>query len=482
MTNTFLSFRRVSWIFFTFLTFPLCLFATSDPLVVIVNYAKNLSAYAKTGDIEYRIALDETTPSNCLVNDVVAQHIVRENQYTAGTLRVADYYNAIEKWREKGELRILVDDITLQKNIKIPGETSMLGGEPLQVVIGSLLVRGPVKLTDRVLYFVRGNKITKIISSSDKTTLGKGIELYSNKNYNAAFKLFRELAHSDRSNYMAQYWTAVMELHGEGCKHIHPNIRKQEAIWWLSRGREKGKEFLKSSWKEHVKEKKDDISYTNFVLKYGENLFYNVYPEAIGLMTQAYNEANITSADNPFADRDDYTVLVSEYKPITHGLMMNYNETTDLYGFVNEQNEPVIPCKYRMAYPFSKNGLAQVTNLDGKKGFINTKGEEVIPCIYDRLLTSFIGHTTFAIKDGYLLVVTDKNEVIRRISGYNKLAHIELDKYVVILDPQTNKGNLFDGLGNIIERNIDRVINNIFERWEVIKDGRSIYMCYLNWK
>lgn len=484
MANTSLFLRKLSWMFLAFLTCPLCLSAESDPLKVVVNYVQNLNAYAKTGDIDYRIALDETTPGNCLVNDAIAQYIARESQYPAGTLRVEGYYNAIERWRTKANLNIVVDHIMLLKGIKVPDESSQLESlGPLQVVQGSLLVRGPIKLTDKVMYFVRGNKITKIISVSDDKTLGKGIELYSNKDsIDAAFKFFRELANSDRANYMAQYWTAIMELRGEGCEYIHPVVRKQEAIWWLSRGRERGKGFLKKSWEKHLEEKKDNISYTDFVLKYGEDLFYNVYPEAIGLMTKAYNDANITSDESLFMDRDDYDNLVSEYRPISFGLMMNYDESTDLYGFVNEQNEQVIPLKYRIAYPFSINGLAQVTNQNGKKGFINTSGEEVIPCIYDRLLPSFMRHTTFGIKDGYLLVISDKNEVIRRISGYNKLAYIQLGNYVVILNPKTNKGDLFDDLGNIVVHDIDRVTSDIFEYNKVFKDGKCVYSGYLNWK
>lgn len=236
--------KRYILLIFTLLIFShIYVFSQNQAINIVRNYANNLKAYVETGDINYRISLDKITPPNCLVNDVVAQCIVQENNYPAGTLRVADYYNAFEKWRLKGNLSLRLDYLKCQKNIVAPGEMSTLG-DTLYVVMGRLNINGAVNFTDRVMYFVRRNKITKIISTGDGETLGKGIELYSNKNYNEAFKLFRKLANADKSAYMAQYWTAVMLLNGEGCEHIDKYIRRQEAIWWLARGREMNRLFL----------------------------------------------------------------------------------------------------------------------------------------------------------------------------------------------------------------------------------------------
>jgi len=50
-------------------------------------------------------------------------------------------------------------------------------------------------------------------------------------------------------------------------------------------------------------------------------------------------------------------------------------------GYVNTDNEVVIPMKYNMAFPFV-DGIACVA-VDSKFGFINPKGEYVVPPIYE---------------------------------------------------------------------------------------------------
>lgn len=456
---------------------PLTLSAQNQAIDIVRDYVRNLKTYVETGDINSRIHLDEITPPNCLVNDIVAQRIVQENGYPAGTLRVADYYNAFEKWKMKGTVSINVDFLEYRKNIVAPGEMSTLG-DTLHVVMGRLRVGGFIRIADRVMYFIRRNKITKIISTGDGETLGKGIELYSNKSYNEAFKLFRKLANADKSAYMAQYWTAVMLLNGEGCKHIDKHIRRQEAIWWLARGRETNKHFLENQWMEYKKE--HDISYTDYVIRFGEDLTFNHFPEALRLMIDAYNKANITKEEFQFYKWTDYTNLLRNYRPIVKGLMPKIENA--LHGYVNEKNEVVIPCKYKIAFPFGDNGLALVYDSNGKKGFINIKGEKVVPCIYDQLEDTFLGHTFFAVKDGNLLVVTDRNEILRTISGYDKLKTISLDKYIIIQNPRTRKGDMYDEMGNVAAYNIDNVYFDINEIWKVIKNGKIIYSCYSNWK
>lgn len=460
-----------------FILCPFNSWAQNQAIDIVRDYVRNLKTYVETGDINSRIRLDEITPPNCLVNDIVAQRIVQENGYPAGTLRVADYYNAFEKWKVKGAVSVNVDFLEYRKNIVAPGEMSTLG-DTLHVVMGRLSVGGSVRMADRVMYFVRRNKITKVISTGDGETLGKGIELYSNKNYEEAFKLFRKLANADKSAYMAQYWTAVMLLNGEGCKHIDKHIRRQEAIWWLARGKETNKHFLEDRWMKYKKE--HDISYTDYVIRFGEDLTFNDFPEALRLMIDAYNKADIVKEEFPFYKWSDYANLLRNYRPIVKGLMLKIENA--LHGYVNEKNEVVIPCKYKIAFPFGDNGLALVYDNNGKKGFINTKGEEVISCIYDRLEDTFLGHTFFAVKDGNLLVVTDKNEILRTISGYDDLLTISLDKYIIVQNPKTKKGDMYDGMGNVVAYNIDDVKFDINEIWKVIKDGKIIYSCYSNWR
>lgn len=461
-----------------FLCVPLSLIAQqSNPMAVVHNYVNCLKAFAETGEIKYRIQLDKVTPPNCLVNDIIAQHIAKEGNYPAGTLRIADYYNALKKWNADGQLRLYIDHLDYQKNVISPGEMSAMG-DTLHVVMGQLNLTGPHHFSNRVMYFVRRDKITKIIGYGDGDTMAKGIELYSNGQYDEAFSLFRKMANNDRSNYMAQYWTAVMLLKEEGCKHIHPTVRRQEAIWWLERGRKANKDFLETSWEIHKSKEKEDISYIDYVLKYGDDLTYNHFPEAFRLMIQAFNDNDLSMSESVFTTRRGVVRNIGEYKPVAHGLMMSIRDGK--YGYVNEKAQIMIPHRYTWAYPFLNNGLAMVYKGE-KEGFINTKGEEVIPCRYEVLASQFVGHTTIAVEGNLLLFISDKNEIIRKISGYTNLHYINLDKYFIIQNPVTKKGDMFDEMGNIVVRDIDYVRYTESELYKVFRKGKEIYSCYLNW-
>ena len=49
------------------------------------------------------------------------------------------------------------------------------------------------------------------------------------------------------------------------------------------------------------------------------------------------------------------------------------------YGFIDESDRLVIPCRWKDASQFSE-GLAKVVNEQGKYGFIDTEGKMIIPC------------------------------------------------------------------------------------------------------
>ena len=152
-------------------------------------------------------------------------------------------------------------------------------------------------------------------------------------------------------------------------------------------------------------------------------------------------------------------------------------------GYMNESGQVVIPCKYSAAHPFMENGLAVVYGENNKEGMVNVKGEEVIPIEYDRLNTFFLNDITFAIKDNELLIINKDNEILRRYSGYSVLETIKLDKYVLIRNPKNNNlFDMFDDMGNIIETDIVKCMDDINMLYTVYKsDGKEIYSCYKNW-
>ncbi|MFZ6053025.1 WG repeat-containing protein [Halocola ammonii] len=53
-----------------------------------------------------------------------------------------------------------------------------------------------------------------------------------------------------------------------------------------------------------------------------------------------------------------------------------------LRGLMDYKGEIVVPCKYKIIWPFNDYGLAKVRNKNNLEGFVNSNGEEVIKCKY----------------------------------------------------------------------------------------------------
>lgn len=60
-------------------------------------------------------------------------------------------------------------------------------------------------------------------------------------------------------------------------------------------------------------------------------------------------------------------------------------------GFINSQNEEVIPLKYDDAYPFENKNRPTGVKLNGKWGLINTNGELIVPFKYSAVHQSWHG-------------------------------------------------------------------------------------------
>jgi hypothetical protein len=68
-------------------------------------------------------------------------------------------------------------------------------------------------------------------------------------------------------------------------------------------------------------------------------------------------------------------------------LTLYQEESTQKWGFKDEQGNVVIPCKYDKAWDFMIEGLAIVQSTS-KLGFIDKTGKEITPCIYSNISVS----------------------------------------------------------------------------------------------
>ncbi len=91
-------------------------------------------------------------------------------------------------------------------------------------------------------------------------------------------------------------------------------------------------------------------------------------------------------------------------------------EKDDKYGFINKDNEVVIPLIYDQALWFSE-GLA-VVKKNGKYGFINKQGEEVIPLQYT-IADNFGQGLALTYKDGKFNLINKQDEIVIPLEQYS---------------------------------------------------------------
>ena len=86
-------------------------------------------------------------------------------------------------------------------------------------------------------------------------------------------------------------------------------------------------------------------------------------------------------------------------------------QSAEGWGFVNENGEEIIPCKYEDAGAFS-DGLARVKSAEGW-GFVNENGEEIISCKYKVAVPDFSeGLARVKTKEGWGFVNKNGEEII----------------------------------------------------------------------
>ncbi len=95
-----------------------------------------------------------------------------------------------------------------------------------------------------------------------------------------------------------------------------------------------------------------------------ETEYYGYYRNNDNIKHYNKNGDNLNDSDL----YDNYYILVPYYTEET--------STTEVYGYINHNLEPVIDYKYREAYEFSKNGLA-LTYSNGKVQYIDKQGVNI---------------------------------------------------------------------------------------------------------
>ena len=266
------------------------------------------------------------------------------------------------------------------------------------------------------LFYVSNGRITKIVDFSSDNSLGHAIELYSQRKYDEAFKLFRKLAYERYTNFDAQYYTVVMELKGQGCKYMSKKFRDTEIAWFITRNTLAGREdAVKLAMSFVLDETKLDI------IHYGDKWY-------------------------------DHMIRICQ--PAASGRTVVFDKKSITVGVIDERGKQIVPFgKYDAVYPYH-DGRALVRSKTTKMwGYIDENGREAIPLIYEDGCLEFHRGRVFCYKDDTVYLVDAEGKVLKTLYGYKLMALVpSCAKYVML-----NNGSgadIFDYDGNLYKEGI----------------------------
>ncbi len=178
--------------------------------------------------------------------------------------------------------------------------------------------------------------------------------------------------------------------------------------------------------------------------------YYNVCPMKEGLIRvtidESYNKydfyLNKRPYYDPFEEDEEKSVENEKFQEIYEKEVARNWVNVYKFGFVNIENQIVIPIDYEDAGDFSE-GLARVQKQNSKKtkmglsysgwGFINKKNKEIIPCIYDEVY-DFCEELAVVKNDGLYGYVNKLNIVVipliytKAESFKDSIAKVTIDK------------------------------------------------------
>ena len=208
-----------------------------QPVEVVKKFGTAMQQWCNTDEIEYHEQAMKLASGKikCLVDDKITQDAVANDQsqlLTNGTQEIISYLNIFQDAIMQGQ-KYEMSNVKARPDFVEP--TAFKNETPPNFVSADLALSGKLvyNLTD--IFYVREGKITKIIDYSSDNSLGKALELYSNRKYDEAFKMFRKLAYADYGNFDAQYYMVVMEIKKQGCGFLDKKVRDKEVTWFIAK-------------------------------------------------------------------------------------------------------------------------------------------------------------------------------------------------------------------------------------------------------
>lgn len=411
--------------------------AQTNATSVVSQFGQHLETWSKTGDERLRDSkIDPLVTGNvkCRVQNNLMNILLAKYDpelLINGTREIDTYLNEFTKAFDDGVKYSHDTPIQLQTfSAPTLGEKD---DEPIQYVSMSYAVTGAVDARGKDVYYVRGKHITKIVDANDKNTCYAALQLYNQKEYEAAFNLFRKLAFEDPNNYEAQYYTTIMEIKGQGCKKLNKKVRDLESAWWMTRA--------------------------ILIYKYIQRMGRNSTDFNQKLATLAY-KYTVSYEELPYSNFTNESALLEYFvrsRLSSCGLTVCMDSKTLKYGFMNEAGVQIVDCKYDLVWPFDgRSERALVLSYEGgiaKFGYIDNTGREVVKPVYARGSSVFINGRTFVLNDNTLLLIDNFGSIEKVIgTGYDGMAPMSFGSTCYVHHKASNLYYVFDYEGNILEK------------------------------
>lgn len=145
--------------------------------------------------------------------------------------------------------------------------------------------------------------------------------------------------------------------------------------------------------------------------------------------------------------------------PISAQTLKIHTNEKGLCGYVDLQQNIVIPCKYEMAFPFH-NGVGKVGKGD-KFGLVDASGKEILPIKYDEI--ELWGNDIFRIKSGntYGLISNTGTMIVK--PNYSFISHLNCyGKALIALGGKEKKGIISDAKRGIVNADGKIIIEPIY--------------------
>lgn len=384
-----------------------------QPVSIVQKFGTAMQQWCSTDDIEYHEQIMKLASGKikCLVDDKVTQDAVANDQsqlLTNGTQEIISYLNIFQDAIMQGQ-KYEMTNVKARPDFVEP--TAFKNETPPSFVSAELALSGKLVYNITDIFYVRDGRITKIIDYSSDNSLGKALELYSNRKYEEAFKMFRKIAYADFSNFDAQYYMVVMEIKKQGCAFLNKNVRDKEITWFVAKN------------------------------------YFAHDQNAVNLATKfPLDEKQMDYAHYPSL----YEWMVRCKQPAQSGLMMSFDAKTMSAGFVSESGKLVIPYgKYSVAYPFHEGRSLVSSKVTNMCGFIDENGNETVPMIYQNAICDFYKGRTWCVKDGNAYLVDNQGKVLKTVLNHpNLCTFAPVGKYAMLFKTE-NVFDIYDYNGNL---------------------------------